>query len=105
MSPECTKGHCCESMRYWADYRCEQHPDPAVCPKNMVFYSAAEGTYGIRIHDGGSSYTEIKHCPWCGANLSPNKAIRGARRKRRVPKLERQRAVPMFAAGEFERIQ
>lgn len=71
MSEQLVQEHCCESMRYWASYRCEQHPEPATCPDNIVFYSDANGSYGIRIHDGGSSYIEIKHCPWCGARLPP----------------------------------
>jgi len=75
MSTEIVQEHCCESMRYWANYHCEQHSDLTACPDNIVFYSAAEGAYGIRIHDGGSSYIEIKHCPWCGARLPPNKAL------------------------------
>ncbi|NNK27790.1 MAG: hypothetical protein HKP06_06065 [Flavobacteriaceae bacterium] len=28
-----------------------------------------DGTYGIPIHDGGSSIIEIEFCPWCGTEL------------------------------------
>jgi hypothetical protein len=66
-----TNVHCCETMGYWANHRCDEHPAPAACPDNIIFHSQTDGTYGIRIHDGGSSYIEIKHCPWCGAHLTP----------------------------------
>lgn len=85
MNNQVSQVHCCESMHYWANYRCVQHSDPAECPDNIVSYSATHGVYGIRIHDGGASYIEIKHCPWCGAHLSPNKALQGMRRKQCVP--------------------
>jgi hypothetical protein len=64
--------HCCEPMHYWASYQCAQHPTPENCPDNLIFYSASNKTYGIRIHDGGSSYIEINHCPWCGEALNPD---------------------------------
>ena len=28
-----------------------------------------DGTFGIPIHDGGSSLIQINFCPWCGTNL------------------------------------
>ena len=29
--------------------------------------------YGLIIHDGGSSYIDIKYCPWCGSKLPESK--------------------------------
>jgi hypothetical protein len=75
VSAHVTKEHCCVTMSYWANYHCDEHPDPAACPDNIIFHSQANGTYGIRINDGGSSYIEIKHCPWCAARLTPSPAV------------------------------
>jgi len=56
-------------MAEQAGHRCEQHPNVFDCPGNLIYYSADSGGYGIIIHDGGSSYVRINHCPWCGAAL------------------------------------
>lgn len=87
VSASAAKKHCCEAMRYWAGYRCEEHADPAACPDNIIFFSKTEGSYGIRIHDGGSSYIEIKYCPWCGAHLTPNPAVNRTCAKSRAGRL------------------
>jgi len=71
--------HCCESMQYWAEHRCNEHPDPTECPDNIIFFTATHRKYGIRVHDGGSSYIEISHCPWCGKNLAPNTPLEPSR--------------------------
>ncbi|MDF4223555.1 hypothetical protein PXC01_18305 [Maribacter sp. M208] len=36
---------------------------------DIVMRKWDDGTYGIPIHDGGSSIIEIKFCPWCGNEL------------------------------------
>lgn len=64
------KEHCCKTMSYWANYTCPEHPDPFDCPDNIISFSAKGRSYGIIIHDGGSSKITIKHCPWCGSKLS-----------------------------------
>ncbi len=48
---------------------CEQHPDPFDCADHLIYYSKKRKTYGIIIHDGGSSMISIKYCPWCGSKL------------------------------------
>jgi hypothetical protein len=54
-------------------YKCEQHPDPFDCPDNILYYSPQFDEYGIIIHNGGSSYIGIDHCPWCGTKLPESK--------------------------------
>lgn len=36
---------------------------------NVIMRKWKDGTYGIPIHDGGSSIIEIAFCPWCGSEL------------------------------------
>ena len=66
--------HCCETMTYWANYVCDQHPNPFECPDNLVTFNESEHTYGLIVHDGGSSYISIEFCPWCGTTLQ-SKAV------------------------------
>jgi hypothetical protein len=60
--------HCCKLMDYYADYRCEQHPNPFDCPDNVIYFSEKAG-YGLIVHDGGESFLKIAFCPWCGSKL------------------------------------
>jgi hypothetical protein len=46
---------CCEDMRRQLT--------------SLVVYSEKSGQFGIRVHDGGSSWIAIRHRPWCGARL------------------------------------
>lgn len=39
---------------------------------DIVIYIARDRTYGIPIHDGGSSYIRIHFCPWCGEKFPPS---------------------------------
>jgi len=50
-------------------WKCDTHPDPIDCP-DKVIYLSSRGTFGLRIHDGGSSYYFIDYCPWCGTRVS-----------------------------------
>ena len=43
---------------------------------DVVINKWKDGTYGIPIHDGGTSIIEIYFCPWCGNNLTDKKASR-----------------------------
>ena len=61
--------HCCEMMRSNVESVCEQHPNRYDCPDCLIHYGARNRSYGIIIHDGGSSYIQISHCPWCGTKL------------------------------------
>jgi hypothetical protein len=49
--------------------RCDVHTDVFDCPDNLIHYSSESGVYGLIIHDGGSSFSKINFCPWCGADL------------------------------------
>ncbi len=49
-------------------WKCDQHADPFDCPDALLFKD--KRGYGLIVHDGGSSYVEISHCPWCGASLA-----------------------------------
>lgn len=61
-------------MTYWANHVCIQHPNPFECPDSLVAFDKANCTYGLIIHDGGSSYISIEFCPWCGTALQPNES-------------------------------
>lgn len=61
--------HCCEMMETQINNKCDQHEDPFDCPNNLIYYSVRFDEYGIIIHDGGSSYSHIHYCPWCGTKL------------------------------------
>ena len=38
-----------------------------------VIYVRKFDEYGLKIFDGGSSFIEIKFCPWCGERLPESK--------------------------------
>jgi hypothetical protein len=60
---------CCEDMRREAERTCEAHPDRFDCPDCLISYSPRCQTYGLIVHDGGSSVIRIQFCPWCGSRL------------------------------------
>jgi hypothetical protein len=60
---------CCQQM---ADKIAESTDgDGAIKYNNadVIINKWGNGTYGIPIHDGGSSVIEITYCPWCGTKL------------------------------------
>lgn len=61
--------HCCEMMRSNVESVCEQHSDRHDCPDCLIACSPNGSSYGIMIHDGGSSVITITYCPWCGTKL------------------------------------
>lgn len=61
--------HYCEMMRANVENGCEQHAERSDCPDCLVDYWPATRTYGLMIHDGGSSAVTIRFCPWCGTKL------------------------------------
>lgn len=61
--------HCCEMMRSNVESVCEQHPDRHDCPDCLIDYRPNGPSYGIMVHDGGSSMIAIAYCPWCGTKL------------------------------------
>jgi hypothetical protein len=64
------KKHCCESMNYHVNYKCDIHDNPFDCPDNLLYFNSDEDSYGLILHDGGSAILEIAFCPWCGSGLS-----------------------------------
>jgi hypothetical protein len=60
---------CCPAMVAALDFRCDQHTDPFDCPDGLIVYHEPFDEFGIAVHDGGTSYVLIQHCPWCGAKL------------------------------------
>jgi hypothetical protein len=59
--------HCCKEMERQVEHHCDDHPDSEDCPDALVGLFGSD--YGLRIHDGGSSFFLIRHCPWCGATI------------------------------------
>ncbi len=60
-------------MKSKVDYRCDEHADPFDCPDALIYYSEKINEHGIIIHDGGTAYSVIQHCPWCGTKLPESK--------------------------------
>jgi hypothetical protein len=61
--------HCCNMMADNVNRTCKLHPERHDCPDCLIDYWPSSGTYGIIIHDGGSSVIVIAYCPWCGTKL------------------------------------
>lgn len=61
--------YCCDSMKS----RLEQFFTSPNDADTVIKYVAAFDEYGIPIHDGGSGYSVINCCPWCGTRLPPSK--------------------------------
>jgi hypothetical protein len=56
-------------MSYWANFKCPEHLDVFACPDTIIYFKSRPTTYGLIVHDGGSSFIEIEFCPWCGSFL------------------------------------
>ncbi|MER6974773.1 hypothetical protein ABT304_27195 [Nocardioides sp. NPDC000445] len=59
---------CCTALAEHLDFECRLHRDPLHCADAVIFRDDS-GRIGLPIHDGGSSYIAIRHCPWCGTRL------------------------------------
>ena len=66
--------YCCEEMTRQVEYSCDLHRDLSDCPDSLVVHVNGTGEFGLRVHDGGSSFIVIRHCPWCGAHLQSGDA-------------------------------
>jgi len=53
------------------NWKCADHPSLRDCPDALLGRFGNERKYGLFVHDGGSSFVEIAHCPWCGTRLRP----------------------------------
>lgn len=65
---------CCERMKFDLAQRCPMHRNRLDCADNLVFYSPELDEYGLIIHDGTGSLVEMHFCPWCGADLRPQRS-------------------------------
>ncbi|MFB7455394.1 MULTISPECIES: DUF6980 family protein [unclassified Streptomyces] len=70
---EAMSNHCCEAMSSHVNMRCDVHDDPYACPDVLIDYSAECQSYGLIIHDGGTSSITIDFCPWCGRHLAKSR--------------------------------
>jgi hypothetical protein len=61
--------HCCDRMREELLRHCELGVRRSECPDALIAYSPKFNEYGIIVHDGGLSFVQIHHCPWCGTKL------------------------------------
>lgn len=60
---------CCDQMGRQLTRGCDVHPDRWDCPDCVISYSPSRGTFGLMIHDGGTSSYHIAFSPWCGTAL------------------------------------
>ena len=51
------------------NWQCADHPSLQDCPDALIGRFGKAGSYGLFVHDGGSSHVEIAYCPWCGTSL------------------------------------
>lgn len=58
---------CCTKMTYYLTF---DKKTKEINPDAIIRFAKRTKEYGIPIHDGGSSYILIKHCPWCGTRLT-----------------------------------
>jgi hypothetical protein len=63
-------GYCCDRMRTELETVCDEHPDRWDCVDALIGYWPDSRTFGLIVHDGGSSMVVISFCPWCGADIS-----------------------------------
>jgi hypothetical protein len=69
MTVKIAKTHCCDVLHRNVERICAQHPDRWDCRDMLIEYRSKTDSYGLMIHDGGSSVISIQFCPWCGAKL------------------------------------
>lgn len=62
----------CAHMAQYAEFYCEQHPNPKDCHDATIHYDEVFDEYSIPHGDGNSQLT-INNCPWCGTKLSESK--------------------------------
>jgi hypothetical protein len=70
---------CCVEMAGNAENQCASGiHDRQECPDCLI-HVTRRGEFGIMIKDGGTSFSLISFCPWCGADLTRGSVTRGAR--------------------------
>jgi hypothetical protein len=64
--------HCCEDLTNAINFKCARcDADHAQfdCSDALIFYSRLFDEYGIIVKDGGSSFSQIQYCPYCGTKF------------------------------------
>ncbi len=59
----------CEVMEGQLNLSCPDHADLAECPDALVV-RVRGGQFRMPFRDGGSSFSVIEFCPWCGSTLA-----------------------------------
>ena len=62
----------CVHMAHYAEFHCEQHPNPKDCHDAIIQYDEVFDEYSIP-HGDGTSQMIINNCPWCGTKLPESK--------------------------------
>jgi hypothetical protein len=62
--------HCCTKMTFYLTY---DKPTKQINPDAIIRFWKKTKTYGIPVHDGGSSIIVVEYCPWCGTRLTKKK--------------------------------
>ncbi|MEQ6124647.1 hypothetical protein AAON49_10630 [Pseudotenacibaculum sp. MALMAid0570] len=63
------KDFCCVTMAQRIHESLDDEGEIKHDDYDVVMNKWEDGTFGIPIHDGGTSVIEINFCPWCGTNL------------------------------------
>jgi hypothetical protein len=64
---------CCVEMRYHLVEHFKSQSNlkdiKEINYDEIIVLDKTRNSYGIPIHDGGTSYVKIRYCPWCGKKL------------------------------------
>ncbi len=63
------KKYCCVDMAYHLIEDKLANKKGEIDYDSVMKYDKSHKSFGIPIHDGGSSYIAIRFCPWCGKKL------------------------------------
>jgi hypothetical protein len=63
------KDYCCLVMANNISESLDENQEIKQHDHDVIMNKWKNGTFGIPIHDGGSSVVKINFCPWCGVNL------------------------------------
>ncbi len=64
--------YCCITMANQICLSYDENGEIDIDNHDVVMNKWSDGTFGIPIHDGGSSVIKVNFCPWCGSNLKTN---------------------------------
>ena len=61
---------CCTMMKYNVENSFDEQGEIKYDDVDVIInFWKKKSTYGIPIHDGGTSMIVIHYCPWCGVKL------------------------------------